>query len=97
MSVRTQPHIQGTRWNWIEGSVFHARRRISVSGYEIDLVLEKQPISLYAYENDWLLTIENNEGERLVNPINLGAMVTCDAIKASESIARAMIVGKFTF
>lgn len=97
MSIRTSPQINGTRWYWMNDSVFHARRRISVSGYAIDLVLNKKAISPYSYNEDWYLAIEDIEGKNLIPAICLGVMVARDAVIASESIVRSIIVGKLKF
>lgn len=95
MSIRTHAHIQGTRWNWMNDSVFHARRRVVVSGYAFDLVLYKNPISLLAYDECWYLRLENEDNEVVYGPIELGSMVAKDAIRMSENIARSLIIGLF--
>ena len=97
MSVRTSPQINGTRWYWMNDSVFHARRRISVSGYPIDLVLNKKALSPYSYDEDWYLAIEDMEGKNLIPAIRLGVMVARDAVVSSEAIVRNLIVGKLKF
>jgi hypothetical protein len=78
-------------------SVFHARRQISVSGYPIDLVLNKKSISPYAYEEDWYLTVEDVDGKELMPPICLGVMVARDAVVSAENVFRNLIVGALKF
>ena len=97
MSVRTSPQINGTRWYWMNDTVFHARRRISVSGYSIDLVLNKKPISPYSYDEDWYMAVEDTDGRELISPICLGVMVARDAVVAAESMIRNLIIGTLKF
>jgi hypothetical protein len=97
MSIRTSPQINGTRWYWMNDTVFHARRRISVSGYSIDLVLNKKPISPYSYDEDWYLAVEDTDGRELISPICLGVMVARDAVVAAENVIRNLIVGSLKF
>lgn len=97
MSVRTSPQINGTRWYWMNDTVFHARRRISVSGYLIDLVLNKKAISPYSYDEDWYLAIEDIEGREMMPSICLGGMVAREAAVTAETVIRNLIVGTLKF
>lgn len=97
MSVRTSPQINGTRWYWMNDTVFHARRRISVSGFPIDLVLNKKAISPYSYDEDWYLAVEDIEGREMMPSICLGVMVARDAVINAETVIRNIIVGTLKF
>jgi hypothetical protein len=78
-------------------SVFHARRRISVSGMPIDLVLDKKTITPFSYEEEWYFSITDTEGNVLVQPVNLGVMVARTAVTMAEQLVRKMIVGECRF
>lgn len=97
MSIRIRPQIYGTRWYWMNDSVFHARRRISVSGMPIDLVLDKKTTAPFSYEEEWYFSIMDTEGNVLVQPVNLGVMVARTAAIMAEQLVRKMIVGECRF
>lgn len=95
MSVRTHPQIHGTRWYWMNDTVFHARRRVSISGMPVDLVLNKKQISEISYDEEWYFSVEDTEGNVLVPPYCLGAMVARGAAHKAEALVRKMILGSF--
>lgn len=97
MSVRARPQINGTRWYWMNDTVFHARRRIAVSGMPIDLVLDKKEKSSFSYEEEWYFSIEDIEGNVLVEPMCIGTMVARSAVQTAEQIVRKIIIGECTF
>lgn len=97
MSVRKHPQITGTRWYWMNDSVFHARRRIMISGMPIDLVLDKKRIAESSYDDEWYFLIEDSEGNVLVPTVCIGPMVARQAVHTAENLVRKMIIGSYTF
>lgn len=83
--------ITGTEWNWIEGEIFHARRRTVIGEQTFDLVINKHHLGLGAYDEAWYLVVEDMMGNELFTPIRIGILpAKAAALKAEKTIIHLM-------
>jgi hypothetical protein len=84
--------ITGTEWNWIEGEIFHARRRMLIGERLFDLVLNKHHLGNGAYDEAWYLVVEDMMGVELFTPIRIGILpAKAAALKAEKTILHLLV------
>jgi len=89
--MRIGQQITGTEWYWIEGDIFHARRRVSIGEQLFDLVLNKHHLGSGAYDETWYLTIETMMGVELFAPVRIGIIPAKAAALKSDKIIRELL------
>ena len=78
--------VADTEWEWVEGEIFEARRRVVIDGVEYDLVINKHRLGTFHFDERWYFTVNTVEGIEMTKPIDIGAMTAKAATQRVEYI-----------
>lgn len=83
--------VADTVWEWVDGEIFEARRRVVIDGVEYDLVINKHRLGALHFDDEWYFTVNTIDGIEVTKPVMIGGMTAKSATQKVERIMEEVL------